>query len=119
LPACPHRRYKNAVKQTSNLKGKTRNVKSRYPALQLVIKVIKILAILITLAGIIASTTIMAGDGLIHIDSATAFSVFAGMLGILASLLQGILIYATAELLQCFIDIERNTRKTTHLLNTR
>ncbi|RAL69545.1 hypothetical protein C1G86_0537 [Dehalococcoides mccartyi] len=40
-------------------------------------------------------------------------------MGILASLLQGILIYATAELLQCFIDIERNTRKTTHLLNTR
>ncbi|MEQ4490037.1 MAG: hypothetical protein AAC990_06755 [Dehalococcoides mccartyi] len=93
-------------------------MRSRYPALQIIIIVLKILAVLITLTGIVISIGIMVGASIISFDIATSFGVFAGIMGILGSLITGVLIFASAELMQCLIDIERNTRKTARLLNT-
>ncbi|AAW40154.1 MAG: hypothetical protein QQM50_05280 [Dehalococcoides mccartyi] len=93
-------------------------MRSRYPVLQFIIIVLKILAVLIALAGLVMSIYVMTGQSVTFFEIASSFSVFAGIMGILGSLITGVLIFASAELMQCLIDIERNTRKTARLLNT-
>ena len=82
----------------------------RYPALSTVSSLLKTISIIVIVVGVGSSVwlTIM---GKQLFGAASQWSLAIGVIGILLSVVAGVLIYALGDLFRCMMDIESNTRK--------
>lgn len=90
------------------------SVERKYGALRIIATLIKVLAVLILLVGVIGGLSAMAGSSQIQ-----SGNMMGGMFGGFFMLVWGIMgavgLWAWAELINLLIDVEENTRKT-HIL---
>lgn len=87
----------------------------KFGALRFVVGLIKFLAIVTAIGGYVISAMIMAAG--IRFSFVAGATTLFGILGIIASTLVGIFIYANADLIQCVIDIEHNSREAANNTN--
>ena len=92
-------------------------MESKYPVLHVISIFLKVISIIIIVAGIGGGIALVAAASTSHSSILTFGSGIVGVAEIVVAFIIGILLYARAELLDCFVDIELNTRATA--LNTR
>jgi hypothetical protein len=109
--------------------GAAPSVQKRYKLLRLIAVLIKILAIIggviLIIGGLvmIASGAVSSSRSTIALNEAGPASLFGGLVGGLIMLVYGIFVfvflYAYAEWMYVFMDIEENTRLTNEMLSNR
>jgi uncharacterized membrane protein len=104
-------------------------VKKKYKVLRLIAVLMKILAVVIGAISIIVGLVMIVAGATSSAKAPTAFpdtgptALLGGLVGGLISLVYGVLVfvflYAYAEWMYVFMDIEENTRLTNEMLSTR
>ena len=84
---------------------------SKYPFLHLISIVLKVFSFIIMIAGVWFCVVILSKANSSE-SIITNSEVIYALAGMVASVIVGIIIYAYAELIDCFVDIELNTRAT-------
>ncbi|HLH55032.1 MAG TPA: zinc ribbon domain-containing protein [Verrucomicrobiae bacterium] len=86
-----------------------RGHKGRYPALRIVATIFKVLAVISAIGGIIAGVVIGTEAG--SISGGNMPGGVLAVLVILGSLLNGVILWSSSEMIHVFLDIEENTRR--------
>lgn len=86
-------------------------MESKYPFLHVISICLKIVSVIVVLAGISIMVVILAKSTSPQ-STITSSDAIHGLELMIASIIAGIIIYAYAELIDCFVDIELNTRAT-------
>jgi phosphoenolpyruvate-protein kinase (PTS system EI component) len=81
----------------------------KYPVLHVISIFLKVISIIIIIARIVGGLALVAGASTSHSLILTFGSGIVGVVGMVVAFIIGMLLYARAELLDCFVDIEFNT----------
>jgi protein-S-isoprenylcysteine O-methyltransferase Ste14 len=89
-------------------------IESKYGALRIIATLIKVLAVLVLILGVIGGLGAMAGSSQMQGGNMMG-GIFGGFFMLIWGLMGAIGLWAWAELINLLIDVEENTRKT-HIL---
>lgn len=85
-------------------------LRGRYPALRIITVLLKILAVLTAIGGVISGLSVVSLPNSLGIGAASSAIAFVIML---AGLCYALFLWASAEMIRVLIDIEENTRRST------
>jgi len=88
-----------------------RTQSSRYPALRIIAVILKILAVITAIAGVVGGLSLGSLTGPGYLPNSGAISGLAMFGGLLLGLCYALFLWASAELINVVLDIEENTRQ--------
>jgi hypothetical protein len=94
-----------SVQQVSYAHGRS------YPALRIIAVILKVLAVITAIAGVVGGLSLSSFTGASYFPNAGAISALATLGGLLAGLCYALFLWASAEMINVVLDIEENTRR--------